>query len=128
MSSMIRIVKRGKRVEPDLTESIPSPAVQPSTSEMVKAVKSWIAASRERRQTEANYALLLKRGQQEVERKRQEPLNLTNKVAALLVGLGLVLAVAHGTRQAQQTSVSTAESLRTLPAVVGSADSMNTSD
>lgn len=64
MSSVIKVIKRGETVAAKVAESVPSPEVQPSASQMVKTVKSWIAATRERRRAEAEYALSFKREQQ----------------------------------------------------------------
>ena len=64
MSSVIKIIKRGETVAANVTGSTPSPEAPASTSQMVKTVKSWIAATRERRRAEAEYALSFKREQQ----------------------------------------------------------------
>src|SRR5262245_17106428 len=109
MSSVIRIVKRGERVATNVAESAPTQSAQPSTSQMVKTVKRWIAAARERRQAKADYALLFKPGQDAGAQSQKRSI-LKNELAVLLLAVGLVLAVA-GTTQAQETSGTNVESL-----------------
>ena len=61
MSTVIRIIKRGNQTRADISSAVVESPVESSKSKIVSSVKSWIAESRDRRRTEADYAAGLAR-------------------------------------------------------------------
>jgi outer membrane protein len=98
MSSSIRIVKREEREGANASRAAEAaPPVQADTAAMVRTVKSWINAARDRRRTETDYALSLLRGAQHY--------------LTILLAIGFLFLFAQGTVHAQETASASGETL-----------------
>ncbi|HEX8072258.1 MAG TPA: TolC family protein [Pyrinomonadaceae bacterium] len=98
MSSSIRIVKRAEREGANASQAAEAaPPVQADTAAMIRTVKNWITAARDRRRAETDYALSLLRGAQ--------------SFMTILLAIGLFFLFAQGTVQAQETVPAAGETL-----------------
>lgn len=98
MSSNIRIVKREEREVANASQAAETASlVQADAAAMVRTVKSWIAATRDRRRAETDYALNLLRGAQHC--------------LIILLAIGSLFLFAQGTVHAQETAPASGETL-----------------
>ncbi|MBV9959943.1 MAG: TolC family protein [Acidobacteria bacterium] len=117
MSSVIKIVKRKEREEANASPAAGDSApAQSGTSAMVRTVKGWVAATRDRLRAEADYAAGLRRAQEYRKEAHGQHL-FTNEIAAaklcrtILLAAGLIFLFAQGTVRAQGTAPASDESL-----------------
>jgi outer membrane protein TolC len=103
MSAVIRIVKRKEREEMARAEEESLAPSKPDPSSIVNTVKTWIEASRERRQAELDLAIEFRRGHSFNKGARRQPAVVTNYLGVVLIA-GLFLLSGHTTCNAQQTA------------------------
>src|SRR5258705_5326313 len=126
MGSVIKIVRREEKAGANTSQTAAdSLRVQPGTSEIVRTIKSWITAARERRGAETDYAASFKRAKENSHKADSRNLLLVkNKIAVaketcevaggcltILLGAGLIFLVVQGKAQAQQTAPASRDSL-----------------
>jgi outer membrane protein TolC len=107
--SVVRIVKRKEREELARAKEEPTP-LKACPSTIVNTVKSWIEASRERRQVELDLAFEFKRGHSLSDSVRRRPAVVTNYLSMVLIAALLLLA-GHRTVSAEQTGPDSAETI-----------------